>query len=100
MSEQEDFENLQEAFESWESKQPREYFWQPINKEIALAAWTDGNRQKAAEIEKQAAEIEALKIMLNEIVDCDLITDDQAYNLGLIDKNGNPTPLLTGVKDE
>lgn len=57
-------------------------------------------RHQQAIIDNQAAEIAVLRKLLNDIVDCELMCDNNLYSIGLIDENGNPTPLLTGINED
>lgn len=60
-------------------------------------------KQKDDVIEQQAKELEALRKFANAAY---LQLNESDYfivlllNTGLIDKNGNPTPLLTGKKED
>jgi len=86
MNEQKAFEKWWKNDSSWGGEQLAEYH-------LAKSAW-----QACAE--QKDKEIAALRELLNEIVDCELIDDDGLYSLGIIDENGNPTKLLTGEEEQ
>jgi hypothetical protein len=121
MSEQDECEKWLDDFKL---KQQQRGFWNefPSRREVWDAAtqverkrldevWYNVTKQQLDEkdktIEQQAAEIEALREFANEVIDYNNLylsnkngfVDRYSKCYSLIDENGKPTSLLTGIKE-
>jgi len=74
--------------------------------QIASEAWRECAAQKQGIIDKQADELAALREFANELLTDDIGCDGHPFinemliKHNLIDENGNPTPLLTGINED
>jgi hypothetical protein len=91
----------QESFQEWVTQHHREWYLRGDRFEMLEKAWQACAEGKDKIIEQQAAELQALREYAKETLSPYIFGDinkNIAKKCGLIDENGAPTALLTGVK--
>ena len=90
-----------DEFEKWAKSPYGLGHYAPYDLENVWKGWNAAWEQQQAIIDKQAAEIAALRGFANKVVNSrfrDLYLG-KSKKYGLIDENGNPTKLLTGESE-